>query len=199
MDVMAGATVFAQIVSLMAIFSSERASGKIKQEQDFLAWLVANNHEELRRLLERDSQATASIQALLSENQDVLLEKLESIDAVLAKITSRIEGFGPIVQAVRPGMELSEQAISILRQLDKSGASGFSELRNERVGHAYFYLDAKGGIDYSDKRFLEDDLATLTELGLLRLDYGSDGSHIFRFTRTGSALAKAMDAGGRRV
>lgn len=195
MDLMAGATVLAQIVSLIAIFSGERASGKIDQKQDFLAWLVANNHEELRRLLENNKQAVAAIEALLSENQQALLARLANIDEMLAKMLSRTEGFRAIVTALNPAAELSEQAVNILRQLDRSGASGFSELKNMRLGHVYFYLNAKGSVEYSDKRFLDDDLATLVELGLLRLDYGSDGSRIFRYTRTGAGLLRTIDAG----
>ena len=44
-------------------------------------------------------------------------------------------------------------------------------------------------ITYEDERFLHDDLSTLAEYGLLRLDYNSQGSEIFYFTRAAAKLA----------
>jgi hypothetical protein len=34
--------IFAEIVSLIAAFSTERALGRIEKNQDFLAWLTTN-------------------------------------------------------------------------------------------------------------------------------------------------------------
>jgi hypothetical protein len=75
MDLMAGATVFAQIVSLMGTFTSERSFGRIEQNQDFLTWLETTHHQELRQLLQANSQAMQSIQSLLNGNQEVLLAR----------------------------------------------------------------------------------------------------------------------------
>ena len=37
-------------------------------------------------------------------------------------------------------------------------------------------------------RFIEDDLNTLSELGLLRVDYGSRGDRFFIITRSGATV-----------
>ena len=189
------APIFAQTIGLIATWVGMRKATQHNKAQDFLIWLQENNQQELKETLERDKQAVDSIQTLLNENQEVLLAKLKGIDELLAQIASRIEGLGAIAHAVRPGVELSEQAISILRQLDQRGATGFTKMKNTPEGPLYIYIDAGGNIKYSDRRFVEDDLNTLVRLGLLRHDCSPKGYHRFGFTRAGSALVKAIDTG----
>ncbi|MFK5894515.1 MAG: hypothetical protein QM504_14945 [Pseudomonadota bacterium] len=43
-------------------------------------------------------------------------------------------------------------------------------------------------ITYEDEQFLHDDLNTLVELDLLHIDYNSQGSEMFYFTRAAAKL-----------
>jgi len=190
MNMLPGATIFAQIVSLIAAFSTERSLGKINSTQDFLMWLEKQDHQDLKRLLEANSQAMAGIQALLNQNQEVLLGKLEGIDQLLTMLTSRIEGFSAIALSVSPEAVLSEQAVDVLRQCNKTKASQFFR----GYGGYHFLSDAQGGLAVHDELFIEDDLATLVDLGLLRQqEDNSAGDPIYTFTRAGSRLVRMID------
>lgn len=187
--------VIAELASLIAAFSTERALGRIEKNQGFLKWLAANNHETLRGLLEGNAKAVEGIEALLGQHQDTLLERLDDVDGILAKLLSRIEGFGPVVAAMNSPAGLSEQALSILRQLDGSGQCQFYEAAWHNPPK-YILMDGKAYpttercIRYTDTRFIDDDLGTLVALGLLRLDHNTDGSRVFILTRAGAALVQ---------
>jgi len=48
-------------------------------------------------------------------------------------------------------------------------------------------------MNISDHRFLEDDLKTLVELGLLRHDLNGKGQNLYIFTRSASELVKSAN------
>lgn len=189
---MAGGVFLTQIISLIKTFTSERVSGKIDQKLDILTWLETNNHEEARRLLETDSQALKDIQTLLNESQEVLLGRLKEMDELLARIASRVDGFGAIARAVWPGIEPSEQAISILRQLDKSRAGGFTGDAFGGIPAYYFVEGARGRLEFSEPRFLTDDLDTLTRMNLLLKRPSPGGKSVYMFTRAGSQYVRLL-------
>ncbi|WP_435235517.1 hypothetical protein ACR30L_17505 [Psychromonas sp. PT13] len=53
------------------------------------------------------------------------MQKLPSLDETLLMLSSSIGGFKEITSVIAPNSELSEQATSILEQLNKSGGSFF--------------------------------------------------------------------------
>jgi len=193
MDLMPGAMIFAQIVSLLGTFTTERSFGRIEQKQDFLTWLEENHHQALKQLLEANSQALQGIQSLLNGNQEVLLAKLKAMDGLLTMLAGRMEGFGPIALSVNPEGVLSEQAIDILRQCDKCEASRFLQVETNDSTEYIFLDHAQGHLTYTDARFMDDDLATLVDLGFLRQDQNSRGDPIFVFTRAASRLVRMID------
>ena len=52
-------------------------------------------------------------------------------------------------------------------------------------------VGASGNLDVTDPRFIEDDLNTLVELGILRLKHGSKGTKQFVITRQAVVLAES--------
>ena len=193
MDLMAHATIFAQIVGLIATFSGERASGKIDQKQDFLVWLETINHQETRRLLETNGDALEKIRTLLNGDHEFLRAKLERVDELLAKLLSHIEGFATVAAAIRPTTVLSEQAVSILRQLDRSGASSFQGGFVGGTPLYFFVRGEKGCLVFDDPRFVADDLCTLVDIGLLRRTAGDAEKPVYTFTRAGSQYVRLLD------
>ena len=192
MDYMTCAFAFAQIVSLIAVFKGEKSPGG-STVHDFLTWLSENDQKGLKAKLETNTEALQGIQTLLNQSQELFSARLEGIDTLLAKIASRIDGFSALVETVRPNVELSEQAIGVLRQLDQSGARGFLEVVTCDSTDYILLGNVGGSIEYSEQRFIQDDLNTLVELGFLRQDYNSQGSPIYIFTRTGSRLVNLVD------
>lgn len=192
MDSITAASAFATMVSLIGQFRTEGGSKKQTDFNSFLTWLVETQHDELKTLLEANAKTAISIKALLNEQQDVLVAKLESLDCALARFASGIEGFSEIGHAIRPDAYLSEQAISVLRQFEMTGASKALE-SHISAGVIFFFLDGKQGqVKITDSRFIEDDMKTLVELGLLRHDHNSSGKNLYLFTRTASELVKQM-------
>jgi hypothetical protein len=192
MDAFTLASAFAQIVSLLAVYKSELTSEDQRAAQDFLIWLEKNNHQELKSMLEAHTESLQGVHFLLNEQQEAFLGRLQGIDELLAQIASRIEGFGAIAHAVRPGIQLSEQAISILKQLDQSGASGFSEIGDpdpkRGVVRSTLIIRGTAGrkhIEYHEDRFIHDDLRTLVGSGFLQPSYNSANNPAFEITRAG--------------
>ncbi len=174
---------FATIVGLLAAYNAEGRAATGDDLQDFQVWLASNNHNEVIGLLEQNAAATSGIRALLNQDREVLFGKLDSIDQMLAHVASRVDGFGEIAEALRPGAEISVQALSVVSQIFDNNSSGF--IYSESMsGKRILPLDGDHGkIQIMEPQFIEDDLATLYEYGLLRLDYNGQGDAVYRVTR----------------
>jgi len=182
---------FATIVGLLGAYKAEGRAASDDEFKDFQAWLASNNHNEVIELLERNTAATTGIRTLLNQDRQELFEKLDAIDQMLAHVASRVDGFGEIAEALRPGAEISEQALSVLSQIFENN-SGVVLLHDSMAGKSIIPMDGDGGsIDIPEPRFIEDDLATMCEYGLLRPDYNSKGDPLYRITRTAARFVLA--------
>jgi hypothetical protein len=188
------ATSLATIISLLASFKTEQKDTSDDEFKDFMEWLIQNNQADIMELLSLNTQATIGIKAILNQDRELLFAKLEAIDEVVSKIASSIDGFDKVVSAIRPDHELSVQAKSVLIQIVKSGASKF--LQSKAMGRLPIYsiLGGVGGqIEYDEPQFIEDDLSTLVNLGLLNLDYNDNGNELWVVTRSAAKLVAAHD------
>ncbi|MDQ3458825.1 MAG: hypothetical protein M3498_05950 [Deinococcota bacterium] len=193
MDPLSVATAFATVVSLIGQFRAERGDSRQADFNEFMAWLVKTNHEEVKELLESNAQTTDGIKDLLGEQHEALMGKLEVLDNTLASYASGIPGFSNLTRGLKAEAVLSHQALSILKQLELSGASKLIEIRTFD-GTLLIYLDTSGEVEIDDPRFLEDDLRTLVEVGLLRHEYNSEGNNLYIFTRAASQLLRSADS-----
>lgn len=178
---------FATIVGLLGQYRSEKGAQAQLEYNDFMEWLAKANHTEVKSLLEINTNATVYIKALLNQDHQVFKQKLDKIDAALTAFASTIEGFDALARSVNPDSVLSEQAINILQQFQEAGASKVLEVKM-MGGTQYMFIDARGNLDIAEPRFVEDDLRTLLEYGLLRHDYNSKGENLYIFTRAASRL-----------
>jgi hypothetical protein len=178
---------FAAIVGLLGQYRSEKGGKEQLEYHDFMEWLAKANHTQTKELLEINTKATIYIKALLNQDHKIFKQKLDKIDAAITAFASTIEGFDSLAQAVNPSSILSEQAISILKQFQDSGASKALELKM-LSGTEYMFIDASGKLQINEPRFVDDDLTTLLECGLLRHDYNSKGDKLYIFTRAASRL-----------
>ncbi len=193
MDPLSTASAFATIVGLIGQFRGEKSGGKQSDFNDFLEWLIKTQHEDLKLLLETNTRATIGIKALLNEDREVILQKLESLDIALSSFASGISGFAEVAEAINPDSSLSKQAIAILCQFDKSGGSKLLESHNSS-GMALLILDgSSGNIEIQEPRFIEDDLRSLVELRLLRHDYNSKGDNLYIYTRSAAQLVNSIN------
>jgi hypothetical protein len=194
MEALTAATTFATFVSLLADFISVRRGEEGDDADAFLAWLSETHHEELKNLLIRNSAGIGGLRVLLKADHAELMERLDGIDRTLTALASHDHALGGIARVLRPGATLSTGALDILRWLDRSAAARAVEVRTSG-GIALIPVGGKGG-NYSpdDERFFEDDLGTLVELDLLRLDRNSQGSRMYIFTRAAADLVQGAEA-----
>lgn len=178
---------YAAIVALIGQFKSERGASEQASFNEFMRWLSETNHQEIKNLLELNTKATIGIKSILNQDREIIFSYLERIDNAIASFSSSFDGFSELAAGIKPNAALSEQAISILRQFETSGASRALETRTFD-GTDYIFLDASGQIEIKDERFASDDFSTLTELGLFRHEYNSRGENVFLFTRLASSL-----------
>ena len=191
MEPITAATSFASIVSLVGQYRAERSAMELVDFNDFIKWLQETQHQELKKLLEINTKATISIKALLNEDRELLLDKINSLDNALAAYASKFEGFYDLASAISPEAVLSGQALNVLKQFEASGASKMIPLKSTGP-IAFLFLDGSGQLEIEEPRFIEDDINTLIDLGLLRHDYTSKGESLYVYTRAASKLVESI-------
>lgn len=186
MDPLTIATTFATIVSLIADYKSEGKDRKDDEYAYFIEWLNTNRHEKLLHLLSVNSELSSNIKQTLDANNETLLYQLQKLDFGISKIANKLDCFSGIAKSIKPKSIFSEQALLIVRQLVESGATCFIEATASREDNQYILVGCKNqkNIEYNESQFIEDDLLSLVENGLLRLDYGQNGGRLFYVTRT---------------
>ena len=187
------ASSFATVVGLLGLFKGERSAAKDQGTHEFLQWLEEHNHNEIKDLITHSHELLDGIETLLRDNHEVVLAKLNRIDEILASLSSCIQGMGKIGISLHPNAELSDQAISILRQLVNSAASEFIENRLDQ-DITTLHLMSGGHINIMEPRFLANDLDMLGSLRLLMVRFGSQGSRIFGITRNAAKLVELIDS-----
>lgn len=194
MDPLTFASSFATIVGLLGTYRAEKRSAEAASLAEFLEWLRGHGFEELPAEIQRNNRAASSIEAMMRENSEVLLQRLERIDRMVASLASHFEGIGQLALALRAADSLSEPAMSALRQMEAAGVDAF--WISYAGGRAPLLETMTGRFEYGEPRFLEVDLATMSELGLLRPDRTSRGEPLYRLTRTASNFVRDMQTAG---
>lgn len=190
MEPLTTASAFASIVGLLAIFKSEQRAEESETVEQYVDWLRRQEHEQLATLIQNNTLLSKSLQALLSQQHDEVMSKLHALDQVLSDVARHVKGFQEIAEAVTVQTFLSDQAVSILRQINEANSSKLIEIKT-LSGTTYQTLDGqKMVLTIGDPRFIEDDLNTLCELGLLRMDFGGAGSRLFLITRAGASVGE---------
>lgn len=191
MDPLTIASSFATIIGLLCNYKGENRNREDAELDDFLLWLHNSNHKEIAELINGNNKICSGVENILKKKHNELVSTMTEIDSALASFASKIDSFKDIALAIKPNSELSNQSISILRQLADSGCSGFLEI-NLGVGVNLQLLEG-GTIDCREPIFLEDDLCKLHELGMLRLDYNKSGNRVFKITRSSLNIIKAIE------
>ncbi|HWW01069.1 MAG TPA: hypothetical protein VNZ64_15335 [Candidatus Acidoferrum sp.] len=183
---------FTALISLLRIFKQERGERKKADHQAFMEWLDYHHHEELKNLIANTAVLRSEVDKILAADHAAMLAKLDDIQTIVATLLSRVDEFRGLSLAVVPDAELSEQAVSILRQFAESGAD---LLHYANYGSGQFVLSADAQmLTVSEPRFLKNDLDQLKTLGLLSLaEYNSEGNPLFNLTRNGVRYLEAIE------
>lgn len=173
---------FATILGLISAYKAEGRARKDDEYNDLVQWLSDKKHKAIIEELNSNHILSLHIKQLLNRNHDEVIKSLSNLDNLLMQLACGFEDFKDIVQAISPNIELSDQAIDVLSQLERSGSSKFLEV-NDYDGSSYLFLDSSGSLTIKEPRFIHDDLTQLSKLGLLEPGYNSQGSRIFKITR----------------
>jgi hypothetical protein len=182
---------FSTIVGLLCNFKAERSGASLEQ---FTEWLKEKHHDDVAEAIQRDRAMSEQLHKLLSGNQQELVEKLSKLDVMLSSVAGQMDEFSGLAKSIYPELQLSGQAISIIRQLVDSGAKMLMEIKVSTGGKdEYCFIDGGfGQLKYNEPRFIEDDLLTLVQLGLLRLDMVGTGTRRFHLTRNAISFISSM-------
>ena len=183
MDPLSIAGAFATIIGLICNFKNEKRTASENEYNAFEEWLIEKKRVQVIEYLKENSSLSESIKAFLNENNEIIITKLNSIDEIVSNIASNIEGLSEIIRAIKPNLGISEQCISLLKQLYESGASSFMEVKDRQNKYLQLHDGGSGDIHFDEPRFLEDDLTTLVDYEFLRLEFIGSDSRVFHLTR----------------
>jgi len=184
---------FATIIGLICNFKSEQRVVSDDEYKEFMQWLGDKRHKNLVDEIQSNHLLGLGLKKLFNQNHSVIVDKLNKLDNSITSIAAQVDGFKEIANAVTSNSGLSEQAISLLKQLDESGGSAFLEVESYS-GKEFLMLDGKASqqLHMNEDRFIDDDLSQLCSLGLLIPDYNSSGSRLFKITRSAVALVQQI-------
>jgi hypothetical protein len=179
------------LLGLFAQFMQEKANVKALKHQEFIEWLRYHQHEEVKNLIINNAALATEIDTLLRSDHAKMLQKLDQIGDILGKFLSRVDQFRGLTLAVAPNTNLSEQAISILRQFVESGESRLDYCDH---GERQFTLEFDNGtkVEVTDPRFIGDDLNQLVALQVLTAELNSRGG-FYVITRNAIRFMEAVD------
>lgn len=184
MDPLALTGAFATIVGLLANFKAERSSADLNE---FMYWLREQNQGQLAQAIAQNKALSSELSSLLATNHEELVSRLTSLNEKIARIASQIEGFSGIAKLLGNEPKLSQQALSVLRQIVASGANFVMEhkLSTGKPTEFIFIGGAVGQVQYEEPQHINEDFEVLVAMGLLRLEFASKGSRKFSPTRAG--------------
>jgi hypothetical protein len=116
---------------------------------------------------------------------------------ILMKLLGRVDEFKGLAVAVAPNAQLSDQAVSILRQFVESGDSELI-YKSHDGGKYYFCTDEGNPMTVTEPSFISDDLRQLLALGLLNINDRSDATR-YEITRSAARFIAAIDGDGNNL
>lgn len=158
----------------------------------FVDWLHRHRHDELANLIHQDADTALSLTAILKNPHEHVLLTLARLDGVLSSIARYLPDFHSLAEVTHLRSHISQQAVSLLRQLNESGATLFMGLAEDGgISYRCWGGDCRK-LEIEDPRSIDEDLLHLCQLGLLSLERGLP-SRRYSITRAGAALAAYAD------
>ena len=93
------------------------------------------------------------------------MERFNQLEDMIGMVASGFDEFRNIAIAINPAVELSKQALSILKQFVESG--GGSMMTIKHLQGVLLRTNNGCNITFNEPKYLEDDLATLCNLRLI--------------------------------
>lgn len=183
---------FATIVSLLATFQSGR-EGK-KDIEEFKNWLNENNYGYMTAIIDNNESLQQDLTSFMNQNHEQVIAQLSTLNNLMVSLASHMQGLGGIASRFDSNNGLSDQAVDVLRQFVVSGSQKMHHRKNNSGrGGDFYILEGASDIEYSEPRFIEDDINSLVNLRLITLAIGSKGGFIYKITRQAVRFIDAID------
>jgi hypothetical protein len=173
---------FLMLVELFRLFIPE---GKNKDIEEFKKWLILHKHDSLVEVLNNQNQLANHLEGLIRDNSGKLEQQLKDINKMVSSIYARTAIFAPVANTLGIYSDLSEQAISILKQFIESGSKTLNIIVDDFGARIAFLLDGNSNIIFSDDRTVVSDLKELTKYGFVIELYNNSGESYYRPTDKG--------------
>lgn len=191
---------FATIVSLLASFQSGRECREGKKDlESFKQWLIENNHSNMITIIDSNESLQQDLTSFMNQNHEKVMAQLSTLNNLMVSLASHMQGLGGIASHLTPNSGLSNQAVDVLRQFVVSGCTKMHRFisRTLGVGSTDDYLleceERPDSIEYSEPRFIEDDINSLVNIGLITLSKTSRDSITYTITRQAIRFIDAID------
>lgn len=186
---------FATIVSLLATFQSGKESREGKKDlESFKQWLIENNHSNMIAIIDSNESLQQDLTSFMNQNHEQVMAQLSTLNNLMVSLASHMQGLGSIASRFDSNNGLSDQAIDVLRQFVNSGSINMHYRKNNGLeGNDYYILEGAPNIEYSESRFIGDDINSLVNSGLITLSRGSKGGYIYKITRQAVRFIDAID------
>ena len=182
------AATFATLVSLFGEFLKGRKEAKQASRQDFLEWLDYHRHEEIKELICRSGEVGQEIDKLILMDTQIIRSHLSQLEQMISGLLSQSQLLHSLAQASHQKSLLSPQAIGIIQALVETKQATFLLSRHM----SGFAVSAE--IPALEEHFLEEDLDSLVNAGLLTDNSTSRSSRSFRITRAAHAFVASLPA-----
>lgn len=189
MNSIEASALFTTIVGLICNWKNERAAKATDRYQDFMAWLVQHNFNDLNDHIFASEELQRDLSKLLSQDISVISTKLDIIVGSLSAVADKIDTLSQLSRTLGADTEvLSEQANSIIKLFDQLAAH---RMIYSNDFHQCIF-DHKP-VAFEDKRFVMTDIQALEGLNFIRhVDHNNSGDPIYIITRQGSAFAQQL-------
>lgn len=182
------AMIFATITQLLGMFMEERKGEANLRKEQFFEWLQTHRHDELKELICNTHHLSERIDSILQSNHIEVLQELRTANETLAQVMSRLQSFGPLVEALTPDDKLSDFALAALCYFEDSGETNLITLPD---GSGVQFGNS-GGIEHDDPRFLSDDMDTLERCGFITAISHHQSYSVYELTRRGASYARVI-------
>jgi hypothetical protein len=182
------------LMSVLVMFIQERRHQKGLTQQQFIEWLETHHFEELKRVITTTHGLEREIDLIFKAQQDEILSEMKVLTDSVGLIASRMEILGGVSRIVSPRVQLSEQALWMIRLLDKA-VSYFPFMSIETWGMGIHLRVGCGHMSAKDARFIREDFADLFSVGFISKHSTNDrGEPVFGITRLGTEYVKTLPA-----
>lgn len=180
-------TSFVTIVSLLAAFESS-SQGR-KDIKEFKDWLNENNYGYMTAIIDNNESLQQDLASLMDQNHNQLMSQLSILNDHIISIASRMKGLDKIASSFNINKGLSNQAVDVLRQFVNSGSEHMEHVQFASDRYINQYLLQEGSIQYTEPRFIEEDINDLYDADLI--DFAS--TTVYKITRQGVSFIEAID------